>query len=260
MSELLHCPAPDVEWLDNVLMRVEVGSTAHGTGLEGHEDYDEMGIYAPTWQQWIGLPIKHNSDETIVYRPGRGSQEASQPGDYDLVLHTARKFCSLSAAGNPSMLVALFGPVRYMHPCGLGQELLSLRPAFWSQQAKAKFLGYMTSQRERMQGTRGAAGRLRRNPGTEGDVDWKYAMHMLRLGMQGIEYMTWGSIQLPMSDYARRYLLDVRQGHVPLSEVIEVGIELETRLQSIETDAPDQPNWDAINNWLQKVYEFSRDG
>lgn len=260
MSDPTHCPAPDVPWIDDVLIRTEIGSTAHGTGLEGHEDYDEMGVIAPRWQDWIGLPQKNDADETIVYRPGRGSQEASQPGDYDLVLHTARKFCRLSAAGNPSLLVALFGPVRYMHPCGLGQELLRLRPAFWNQIARGRFLGYMQAQRERMQGTRGAAGRLRRNPNGDGSVDWKYAMHMLRLGLQGIEYMQWGSIQLPMADMARRYLLDVRNGHVPLSEVIDVATELETRLQSMPTDAPEQPDWDAINNWLARVYEFSRDG
>lgn len=258
MTETLHCPAPDFERLDDILIRTEVGSTAHGTGLGGHEDYDEMGIYAPRWDEWIGFPDK--GVDTIIYRPGRGPTDPSMPGDYDLTLHTAKKFVGLAAKGNPSILGAMFGPVQYLHPCGLGQDLLDIRMAFWHEGARNSFLGYAQAQRERMQGTRGAAGRVRRNPDGDGSVDWKYAMHMVRLGVQGIEYMKWGSMTMPMMPHTRELLIRIRKGELPLEQVISIAEHNENMLKTMGSDAPDEPGWAAINKWLAKVYEFSRDG
>ncbi len=37
------------------ILLVEVGSTAHGTGLPGGEDHDELGIVVETPEQVVGL-------------------------------------------------------------------------------------------------------------------------------------------------------------------------------------------------------------
>jgi len=44
--------------------------------------------------------------------------------------------------------------------------------------------------------------------------DTKYAMHMLRLGFQGVELLTTGRLSLPMREPERSYLLDVRRGRL----------------------------------------------
>ena len=40
---------------DATILLVEVGSTAHGTGLPGGEDHDEMGVVVETPAQVLGL-------------------------------------------------------------------------------------------------------------------------------------------------------------------------------------------------------------
>jgi len=43
-------PDPALPWASSVIIRTEVGSTAHGTGLPGGVDYDELGVMIEPWQ------------------------------------------------------------------------------------------------------------------------------------------------------------------------------------------------------------------
>jgi uncharacterized protein len=54
-------------------------------------------------------------------------------------------------------------------------------------------------------------------------------MHALRLGLQGIEFLTTGRITLPVPEPDRRYLRAVRRGDVPLAEVLEAITRAEIR-------------------------------
>lgn len=244
-----YTPDPSLPWADRVLLRVEVGSTAHGTGLPGKEDYDELGVMAEPWDSTIGLsPIK----DTIVYRPGKAVGERSDPGDYDLVVYTARKFASLAAKGNPSVLMVLFGPLTASSP--LGDDLRSLAPAFWSDQARARFLGYSHSQRERMLGIRGGKHTNRPELIAAHGYDTKYAMHMVRLGFQGIEYATTGRLTLPIPEPHGDTLRAIRRGEMPMSDVIAMADRNEAELRRLEGSAPPQPDRAAINAWLLDVH------
>lgn len=258
MSE--HAPDPSLPWVPRVLLRVEVGSTAHGTGTVDQEDYDEIGVMAIPWQQSIGVPVQSERAETIVYRPGKAVGERSGPGDYDLSVHSARKFCRLTAAGNPSMLVALFGPVRYLHPTApmamWDDEWWT--SAFWHEGARAKFLGYCRAQRQRLEGVRGGKHTNRPELIERYGFDTKYAMHMLRLGFQGVEYMTTGRITLPMVAEHREWLQAVRTGQIPLDIVLKRADALEDVLSIISSRAPQGPRWKTINSWLSSVYDWQR--
>lgn len=251
-------PDPALEWASRVLLRVEVGSTAHGTGTTEHEDYDELGVMAIPWTQSIGIPVKPDRDETIVYRPGKAVGERSGPGDYDLTIHSARKFCRLAASGNPSVLMVLFGPLRFCLPDSPAADLRSddMIEAFWHQGARARFLGYCRAQRERLQGSRGGKHTNRPELIERYGFDTKYAMHMLRLGYQGIEYMRHGRITLPMPDADASYLRDVRAGKVELADVLHEADTLERELQNQPSSAPPEPDWDIINDWLADVFEW----
>lgn len=255
-------PVPDagLEWADRILLRVEVGSTAHGTGLPGTEDYDELGVMALPWQGSIGLPILPVRAETNTYRPGRAQGERSQAGDYDLVVHSTRKFASLAATGNPSVLMVLFGPLRFSHPNGLGDWLRSdeMAHAFWHQSARARFLGYAKAQRERLEGIRGGAHTNRPELVDVHGYDTKYAMHMCRLGIQGIEYMATGRMTLPIPGEAGDVLRSIRRGELSKADVLEFAAENEHALTEMGSPAPELPDWKVINEWLLAAFDWSR--
>lgn len=242
-------PDPSLPWTPRVLLRVEVGSTAHGTGLPGGEDYDEMGVMIEPWRSAIGV---HQGADTIVYRPGRTEGERSQPGDYDLVVYNARKFAQLAAKGNPSVLMLLFGPLRFSTP--LGDRLRELAPAFWSRKAHLRFLGYSRAQRERLLGLRSGAHTNRPELVAEHGYDTKYAMHMLRLGFQGLEYAFTGRLTLPIPSEQGDYLRAVRRGELTLSDVIGQADLNEAALKIVDGDAPAEPDYSAINDWLLAVH------
>jgi hypothetical protein len=61
-----------------------------------------------------------------------------------------------------------------------------------------------------------------------------YAMHMLRLGFQGVELLTTGRLSLPMREPERSYLLDVRRGKVSEQECLTRAGELERELAELE--------------------------
>ena len=95
---------------DATILLVEVGSTAHGTGLPGGEDHDEMGVAVETPAQVLGLGERGMRSVMQRTQP-EGSR--SGPGDTDRTLHSLRRFIHLAASGNPSILMSFWAPVIY---------------------------------------------------------------------------------------------------------------------------------------------------
>ena len=96
-------------------------------------------------------------------------------------------------------------------------------------EAGARFLGYLQAQRERLLGQRGQMRVTRTELIERHGYDTKFAMHAVRLGYQGIEYLETGRLTLPMAE-GREYCMAVRLGEVPLAEVVRVLEELETKI------------------------------
>lgn len=239
---------PRAPWASRILFRTEVGSTAHGTGIDGHEDYDEIAVM---WEPLVSLVGLHPIKDTIVYRPGRTEGQRSGPGDWDLTVYTARKWARLAASGNPSILVSMFGP--RVQATYEGLDVLSHAEWFWSDLARQRFLGYARAQRKRLLGVRGGRHTNRPELTESHGYDTKYAMHMLRLGYQGIEYMLTGRLVLPMEDERGDYLRSVRQGEKPLDEVVDLAASLEAQLIGLEDEAPPEPKYAEIDRWLVRL-------
>jgi hypothetical protein len=74
--------------------------------------------------------------------------------------------------------------------------------------------------------------------------DTKYAMHALRLGLQGIELLTTGRITLPVPEPHRAYLRSIRRGQRPLAEVLDAVTCAQARLTELRDSPaiPDQPD------------------
>ena len=112
--------------LANQIVRVEVGSTAHGMGT-GDDDLDLMGVYIETPEQILGIA------PTREHYVSRTKPEGvrSGPGDIDLTMYGLRKYLRLATAGNPTVLVLLYGAtVHAMTP--LGEKLRALAPSIVS--------------------------------------------------------------------------------------------------------------------------------
>jgi len=86
--------------------------------------------------------------------------------------------------------------------------------------------------------------------------DTKYAMHILRLGFQGVELMTTGKLTLPMAEADRAFAYATRLGQVPLQDVLTRAGELERQIKDLLLDAPipAAPARDELQVWMVNLY------
>jgi hypothetical protein len=79
---------------------------------------------------------------------------------------------------------------------------------------------------------------------------------MIRLGLQGVEYLESGRITLPIPEPERSWLVDMRRGRHTREEALARATELERRLEQllVDSDLPPSPDWDAANRWLVDTY------
>ena len=118
------------------ILLVEVGSTAHGTGLPGGEDHDELGVVVEQPGGVLGLA---EGGYGSVMQRSKPEGSRSGPGDTDRTLHSLRRFVRLAASGNPSILMALWAPVIFSTP--EGDELQGLGEAFVGRHVIPRYRG-----------------------------------------------------------------------------------------------------------------------
>lgn len=235
----------------STILLVEVGSTAHGTGLPGGEDHDEMGVVIEAPEDVLG--VNERGFRTVMQRT-QPEGVRSGPGDTDRTLHSLRRFVRLAASGNPSILMAFWAPV--LHSTPVGEELQALGPAFVGRHVIPRYRGYMQAQAMRLLGLRGG-GHGRRGGGgreeliAEHGFDTKYAMHSARLGFQCIELLTGRRLALPIQGEPADWLRAVRRGEVPFEEWWERCLSLDAKLASMESDSalPEGPDRARIDAW-----------
>jgi len=233
------------------ILIVEVGSTAHGTGIPGGEDLDLIGVVVESAAEVLGLDDRGFG--TVMQRTQpEGSR--SGPGDIDRTLHSLRRFVRLAASGNPSILTVLWAPV--IETTSEGAELQSLGEAFVGRHVIPRYRGYMESQARRLLGVRGGGHGQRGGGGREELIaahgyDTKYAMHAARLGFQGVELLTTGGLALPVEGEPANWLRAVRRGDVAIDVWWDRCLDLDAQLASLEADAsiPPQADRGRIERW-----------
>lgn len=252
-----------------MILRVQVGSGVHGTSISGQDDRDEMGICLEPARFVTGLArvprgiadtdreveFEQYQRHTVWDKPG-GLANRSGAGDLDVVIYSARKWCRLALDGNPTVLLALFVPdneVVYRNE--VGAELVTNAHRFVSRLAADRFLGYLRSQKAAMTGQVGAHTNRPELVAIHG-YDTKFAMHALRLGVQGVELLTHGCITLPVPEPHLKYLRAVRRGEVSLDEVVGAVDQSEQRLEELrdKADLPAQPDRDWVDGWLHRSH------
>ncbi len=240
------------------ILRTQVGSGVHGTAIAGTDDRDEMGICVEPPEFVIGL----RTFEQYIFRTAAertGNPDArSQAGDLDLVVYSLRKWLRLALQGNPTVLVPLFAPnSEVVAITALGVELRANIDMIVSRQAGKRFIGYLRGQRERMlNGT--VAKRVNRPELIERyGFDTKFAGHMVRLGVQGVELLETGTITLPIPEPWLTWIRDLRQGLHTQQEAIDAAADLEARLETLThtSSLPAQPDMKRADQWLFDTYQ-----
>lgn len=240
------------------ILCTQVGSGVHGTAIEGTDDRDEMGVCIEPPEFVIGL----RKFEQYIFRSAAertgDANERSLAGDLDLTVYSLRKWLRLALQGNPTVLIPLFAPAsEIVTITPIGQDLRDSVGMIVSRQAGQRFIGYLRGQRERMlNGT--VEKRVNRPELIERyGFDTKFAGHMVRLGIQGVELLETGTITLPMPEPWLTWIRDLRQGRHTQQEAIEAAADLEARLEILTRTSPipEVPDMDRANRWLIDAYE-----
>lgn len=248
----------------HTILRGQVGSGLHGVTVSSQDDRDEMGVCIEPPQYLIGTRDLLGSEHSFEMYQYRTQPEGvrSGPGDLDLTVYSLRKWADLAAKGNPTVLLLLFIPkkelVTITEP---GLDLQRNAGMFISRRAAHRFIGFLDSQREKLLGNKGYTPNRPELIDKYG-FDTKFAYHAIRLGIQGTQLLTEGTITLPMPQPHRTWLTDLRKGKYTLAEALDAIADYRDRLERLAATAnwPEHADRRRIDNWLVDTYEQWWDG
>ena len=226
------------------------GSALHGVKLRGTDDTDVYGIYIE--KPWLALGMESLDHFTASTSPQTRRNVAS---DVDVMCYSLRRWASLAAKGNPTILHSLYTPA----DSGETEwaSILERREIFLARTHAKKYLGYADAQLKRMCGQRGA-GKHGQRPEIVGKFgyDTKAAMHTLRLLYEGIELMKEHWVTLPRAARERDLLLAVRRGEWSEERVIRHANRLMKTLQeSAESSSlPEMADLRQVSDLVSDIY------
>ena len=226
------------------------GSALHGVKVGGTDDTDVYGIYIE--KPWLVLGLEGMEHFVGSTSPQTRRNVAS---DVDVMCYALRKWATLAAKGNPTILHSLFTPA------GRGETewsvVLDHREIFLARTHARKYLGYAGAQLKRMCGRRGTGkhGQRAEIIGKFG-FDTKAGMHTLRLLYEGIELMKDHRVTLPRPGRERDLLLAVRRGEWSEERVIRHSNRLMKDLEeSAEASSlPEAVDLKAVSKLVGEIY------
>ena len=236
------------------ILQVEVGSTAHGTGLPGKEDLDVAAVYVEKMEE-VFNPLREKTKNVMQQTAGLGNK--SGPDDIDRTIYPLRNFLNLCLGGNPSVMLALWAPV--LGSNGFGRQLRTLAPKFIARSMIPRYKGYMLSEMKKLE-----ENPFGQRPELEGELpyDTKAAMHAVRLGFQCVELLREGSLTLPVKDSAGELLRGIRRGDYPFETVQSHIDELEKSLDFLYADEslPEHPDVETVTKFSIHVHSTNFEG
>lgn len=246
MSHQIRTPFGNPEFL------VLAGSRLSGMNTD-RSDYDYVGALVEPEEYRLGLD---------TYTQGahhqHGFEQHTFKGDgFEGTVYSLWKLVKMLADGDPTSLSLIFAdPI--MDNFGICTD--EFRSLVISRRSGHRFMRYMEAQRKSMIGQR-AKHVTRTDLIRQHGFDTKFAAHIVRLGYQGIEFLTTGTITLPMPEESltagsRLNCLDIRNGLWSMSQVLREAEALEARMQEAfdKSTLPDEPNYSALNTWLVRQY------
>ncbi len=219
-------------------------------GIDGPDsDYDYVGAIVEPESYRVGLRNYHPEGK----HPQQGFEQHPFKGDnYEGSIYSVWKLASMFAEGNPTILCLMFAdPIRDDY--GICTD--SFRSMVASRKSGHRFMKYMEAQRKSMIGQR-AKHVQRLELIDKHGFDTKFAGHLIRLGYQGVEFLTTGRITLPLPEHQRQVVLGIRNGEWPMDGVIGASEELEAEMMDalVTTNLPEEADWDSLNEWVVERY------
>lgn len=216
----------------NTVVDSIAGSTLYGTNGPS-SDQDTMGFFVATQQQKLGLtcPDHCGKDDQVIYEFSRLVQ---------LIMN-----------GNPTVMQLLYTPEMFWLQWDQRWPSIQadMRGLLVSERCRASFLGYLDGQRKKLINKRGQRQELIDQYG----YDTKFAAHMVRLAVQGLEMMKDGWMTLPMKE--KQLIVDIRQGKFTQETVMEMTATLEDELMHIPSVLPAKLDNEKISQYMADVYK-----
>jgi uncharacterized protein len=239
---------------DNLIMAFIGGSQLHGAKLEGTDDTDWYGVFLEPPVKMIGL----DRDEFFVYTTG-GKLGGNGPADVDVCLYSLRKWAGMAAKGNPSALHFVFAKPQFSTESW--NRIVARRDVFAAKRHVLPFLKFADDQMERLCGRKGQKNIHRAVLEEKHGYDTKYAMHVIRLYLEGKEYVETGKITLPNPRVD--LLISIREGKYRRSEIEDMGKQLKAEALAVQSGSPlpERVDLAAVSGLITSVYvDFWRAG
>lgn len=211
------------EYSSFVIYRCVVGSRAYGLDNDG-SDTDLRGIYLP--------PASHHWSLA-------GVPEQIEAKENEEVYWELQKFLRLALKGNPTVLECLYTPI-IVDNSSLGEELRRMRHCFLSRLIYHNYNGYAIEQFRKFERKR-----------MTGEINWKHAMHLIRLLLSGIGALREGSIPVRVDEHRER-LLAIRAGRMAWDDIDRWRLELHAELEKLHatTLLPEMPDYARVDAFL----------
>jgi len=232
------------------ILKIISGSCMYGTNTVD-SDKDYIGICIPIKDYILGM---HKFEQLEERTNPSNSDKQNTKADNDYTCYSLPKFIKLAYDNNPNILEVLFVPKESIIYCdNLGKHLLEHRKLFVSKRAYYKFMGYAIAQKRKLI-TKQPEG-LRTKIIEKHGYDTKHASHLIRLLYFGIEILRTGELVFPTEH--KKYLIQIKNGEWPLSQIIDKATYLENYLEeSLRSSVlPEYPNLEAINDLQIRLIE-----
>jgi hypothetical protein len=158
----------------------------------------------------------------------------------------------MAAKGNPSALLFVFAKKAYRTS---PWEAIANHASLFAAKTHLKpFTKFADDQMERLMGRKGQKKIHRAALEEKYGYDTKYAMHVIRLYLEGKEYIESGKITWPNPRVD--LLIDIRMGKFKLPQIEEMGKQLEAEATTAQVNSPlpDKVDSEAISKLISNVY------
>lgn len=231
---------------EKVILKGVVGSHAYGLN-HAHSDVDYAGIFVHPTETILSIfPYAETYSST-----GSDDKDAAP----DTALHEVKKFITLAAAANPTVLEFLFLD-DYTISTSEGKMLVGIRDEFLSTKIRKTHIGYAKGQIDRF--FRGVDPRTDKVKPDSRKRSEKNARHTIRLILQGFHALENGTLSPRLSPEDVREVQE--QAEIAVNEprrFIRYTDQFFRAIEEMDTTLPDEPNWDAINETLLRIRKMN---
>lgn len=230
------------EWLpERILFLAVHGSRAYGMDTPD-SDLDLKGVAVAPREFYLGFRNVFEQD-TFKNHAKRKREEVEG------VIYELKKFFRLASQCNPNIIEVLFSD-EFLHVTDAGEKIISNRHLFISKRAKYTFSGYAHDQLKRMKKQAESC-----HGYNSKEFNTKNATHLIRLLRMCREILKNGEVNVRRED--ADYLLKIRRGEVPYSEVIEEAHSIDDECARLYHDSnlPDKPDMNAIEKLCIETIE-----